>query len=76
MTEIDMKSFKKVYENTPLHPGSGPLLAFKMTLLALQINQDAQKKKPKPEPAPFMIISGPAAEAAKPTQTVFTGALT
>ncbi len=61
---LDMKAFKKVFTYTPLHPGSGPLLAFKMTMLALQ-NTVIQKKNTKPEATPMMVVSGPAAEVAK-----------
>ncbi len=57
---LDLKSLKKVYSSTPLHPGSGPLLAFKQTLLALQ-----EPTKKGPAAMPLIIVSGPASEVAK-----------
>ncbi|MBI4162819.1 MAG: hypothetical protein HY513_03985 [Candidatus Aenigmarchaeota archaeon] len=61
---FEMKSFKKVFAATPLHPGSGPLLAFKQTLLALQPQAPA-KKNGKQEIMPSFVVSGPAADVAK-----------
>jgi len=52
-----MKSFRSVYNSTPLHQGSGPLLALKLTALALQ--QSGQKKD-----MPLLIVSGPASAVA------------
>ena len=57
MQDIDFKSLKEVYGFTPLHPGSGPLLGLKLTLMALQTNDANIKSK--------LIVSGPAAMAAE-----------